>query len=473
MLNWREHLIRRTFIFSDIIYFIIGCLSAIRIYEFFENTEISYSHLEGIGFLSLVIFINLILLVFSHSYKDTVRDYKQLKLMTLFKTCSLTIIGTLILTQVMRYIGYNLTSTFYLSYSISLIIFIVLNRIMFSFIYARIFTKKTINILLIGVTDKGKDYVNELKKRSYLDTNLIGYLDGHKNDEISSLGYEKLEFLGLIEDFMLLTEKYVIDEITITKSINSHISFHNIMDRCNLMGITVNILLEFEHMDRVKSQVEKIGQTTFVKLHTVSLDETQLLVKRIVDVVLGSIGMFAFGLLFIVFGPLIKLTSKGPILFKQKRVGRHGRVFDFWKFRTMQVNAEDLKKDLENLNEMNGQMFKIKNDPRVTPLGRFLRKTSIDEFPQFYNVLKGDMSIVGTRPPTLEEVNQYQSHERMRISITPGITGMWQTNGRSEIKNFDEVIKIDIDYIRNWSLWLDFIIIFKTVYVVIFQKGSE
>lgn len=473
MLNWRERLIRKTFIFSDVLYFIITCWTSIRIFEFYEKIELSYSRLEAIGFVSLVILINLSILGFSHAYIETVRDHRRVKIMTLGKTCLLTIVGTLILIQIMKFMGYNLTYQFYLTYNISLIICIIINRIMFSFIYSRIFNKKTVNILLIGVTDKGKNYVKELKKRSYLDVNLIGYLDGHDETYQRKETYDNLEYLGLIEDFKHITEKYVVDEISITKSINSHVSFHQIMDRCNLMGITVNILLEFEHMERVKSQVEKIGQTTSVKFHTVSLDETQLLMKRVVDVVLGLLGMVVFGILFLIFGPLIKLTSKGPILFKQKRVGRHGRVFEFWKFRTMQVDAEDLKESLERLNEMNGKMFKIKNDPRITPLGRFLRKSSIDEFPQFYNVLKGDMSIVGTRPPTLEEVNQYESHERMRISINPGITGMWQTSGRSEIKNFEEVIKIDTDYIRNWSLWLDFTIILKTIFVVLFQKGSE
>lgn len=169
----------------------------------------------------------------------------------------------------------------------------------------------------------------------------------------------------------------------------------------------------------------------------------------------------------------IKIDSKGPIFFKQVRVGMNGRKFKIFKFRTMCVDAEAKKKDLMQKNEMgNGLMFKIENDPRVTKVGGFLRKTSIDELPQFFNVLKGDMSLVGTRPPTVDEVSAYERSHWRRISIKPGITGMWQVSGRSDIKDFEEVVRLDTQYIDDWSVWLDIKILIRTVLLVFSHKGA-
>lgn len=169
----------------------------------------------------------------------------------------------------------------------------------------------------------------------------------------------------------------------------------------------------------------------------------------------------------------IKLDSKGPVLFKQVRVGMNGRQFKIFKFRTMCADAEAKKKELMNQNEMgNNLMFKMENDPRITKVGGFLRKTSIDELPQFFNVLRGEMSLVGTRPPTVDEVSEYDRSHWRRISIKPGITGMWQVSGRSNIKDFDEVVKLDTQYIDNWSVWLDIKILFKTVFLVFNRKSG-
>jgi len=169
----------------------------------------------------------------------------------------------------------------------------------------------------------------------------------------------------------------------------------------------------------------------------------------------------------------IKLNSKGPVIYKQVRAGKNGRRFNIYKFRSMYIDADERKKELESQNEVSGLMFKMENDPRITPVGRFIRKTSIDELPQFINILKGDMSLVGTRPPTLDEFEKYDSHYRRRLSITPGLTGMWQVSGRSDIKDFDEVVKLDLEYIDNWSLGLDVKIILQTIGVVIFGRASK
>ena len=161
------------------------------------------------------------------------------------------------------------------------------------------------------------------------------------------------------------------------------------------------------------------------------------------------------------------------LFFRQQRVGLNGRIFNMYKLRSMYVDAEERKKELMDRNEMNGLMFKMENDPRITRVGRFIRRTSIDELPQFFNVLKGDMSLVGTRPPTVDEYRQYESHHKRRLSMKPGITGLWQVSGRSDIENFEDVVKLDVQYIDHWSLGLDLKLLCKTVAVVFAGRGAR
>ena len=195
--------------------------------------------------------------------------------------------------------------------------------------------------------------------------------------------------------------------------------------------------------------------------------------RRMQDVILSSLALVVLSpvMLATAIAIVVDDPSAGPV-FSQERIGRNGKPFKFYKFRSMYKDAEERKKELESQNEMNGFMFKMKDDPRITKVGKFIRKTSIDELPQFYNVLKGDMSLVGTRPPTVDEFRQYESHQKRRLSAKPGITGLWQVSGRNEIKDFEDVVKLDVQYIDNWSIGLDIKIILKTIKVV-FEKGGE
>jgi lipopolysaccharide/colanic/teichoic acid biosynthesis glycosyltransferase len=187
----------------------------------------------------------------------------------------------------------------------------------------------------------------------------------------------------------------------------------------------------------------------------------------------GVIGFVIFLVLYPIIGLAIKLGSPGPVLFKQKRVARNGRIFNLYKFRSMVADADSKRQDLLASSEMKGPIFKMEKDPRITRVGRFLRKTSLDEFPQFINVLKGEMSLVGTRPPTLDEVAEYADWHRRRISVKPGITGLWQVSGRNKINDFDEIVKLDLKYIDGWRFWHDLAILWKTVWVVVARKGAR
>ena len=199
----------------------------------------------------------------------------------------------------------------------------------------------------------------------------------------------------------------------------------------------------------------------------------RLFIKRGLDILGGFVGLIITGIVTIFLAPAIMIDSKGPVFFSQTRIGKNGRRFKIYKFRSMYIDAEERKKELTDKNEMSGLMFKMKDDPRITKVGAFIRKTSLDELPQFLNILKGEMSLVGTRPPTEEEFKNYNEHYRRRLSMTPGLTGLWQISGRSDITDFDEVVKLDLEYIDNWSLTEDIRIILKTVYVVLFGRGAE
>ncbi len=238
-------------------------------------------------------------------------------------------------------------------------------------------------------------------------------------------------------------------------------------------GMTVHISLI--HTDNVMPNriMENYGDFIVLTTSMLIASNRQAFCKRVMDIIGSIIGLvFAF-IAFIIFAPIIKIQSPGPVFFTQVRIGRNGRRFKFYKFRTMYVDAEERKAELMKHNEMDGNMFKMENDPRIIPIGHFLRKFSIDELPQFLNVLLGDMSLVGTRPPLENEYENYELHHKARLSIKPGLTGMWQVSGRSDIKNFEDVVALDTVYIANWSLWLDVKILFKTIAVVISGKGSR
>ena len=239
------------------------------------------------------------------------------------------------------------------------------------------------------------------------------------------------------------------------------------------MGITVRMVLDYYDASKSRTELcmfhDEVPMLTF---YCKAFDASQLFVKRCLDIVGALTGLLATATVFPIIAIAIKTNSKGPLFFGQKRVRESGRTFKCWKFRSMYIDAEERKKELMHLNEMNGAIFKIKDDPRITSVGNFIRKTSIDELPQFWNVLRGEMSLVGTRPPTPDEVANYQNWHRKRICIKPGITGLWQVSGRNQIQDFDEVVRLDLEYIDRWTLWLDIKILFRTVWVVFARSGS-
>ena len=246
-----------------------------------------------------------------------------------------------------------------------------------------------------------------------------------------------------------------------------------LISRFEDMGVVCHYTLDLPSIGKARSHVGTLGGYSVVSYSRYEDGGTKYLVKRLMDIAGGIVGLLITAILTVFIAPAILMDSPGPVFFSQIRVGKNGRRFRIYKFRSMYRDAEERKKELEAQNEMSGPMFKIGNDPRITRVGAFLRRTSLDEFPQFFNVLRGDMSLVGTRPPTEEEFEQYDEYYRRRISMKPGLTGLWQVSGRSEIEKFDDVVKMDLKYIDNWSLQLDVKILLQTVQAVLGGRGAR
>ena len=259
-----------------------------------------------------------------------------------------------------------------------------------------------------------------------------------------------------------------------------------LVSQCLNMGVAVHIYLaEFLGIDGAKQSIERLGKYTVLTTSMNSATPTQALIKRSMDVIGGLIGCLLTGIILIFIAPIIRRQSPGPVIFRQQRIGKSGKRFTIYKIRSMYLDAEERKKEFMQDNRVSdGMMFKLDWDPRIignrvltdgtkkTGIGEFIRRTSLDEFPQFFNVLKGDMSLVGTRPPTPDEWAKYETHHRARLAMKPGITGLWQVSGRSNITDFEEVVNLDTQYIYDWSPGLDLRILVKTVGAVFRKNGA-
>lgn len=265
----------------------------------------------------------------------------------------------------------------------------------------------------------------------------------------------------------------VVDEVFIHVPYQEDVEMQKMIQRFEDMGITVSLNIQlFEMKLDINKRLDHIGGYPAVSFVPRETPLHMIVLKRMIDIAGALVGLAITAVVTIVLTPAIKLESPGPLFFSQNRVGRNGRIFKIYKFRSMYADAEERKNELMNQNEMSGLMFKMADDPRITKVGKFIRKTSLDELPQFWNVLKGDMSLVGTRPPTVDEFEQYEGYHKRRLSMTPGLTGVWQVSGRSDITDFEEIVAMDVEYIDNWSLKRDIQIILKTVQVVLTSNSG-
>lgn len=343
--------------------------------------------------------------------------------------------------------------------------------------------KKRRSLIIVTTKDMANKVVKSIQNNTYAEFRLAGIAVIDRDMMGKSIrGLEIVANLGNVVNYVC---REWVDEVFIDLPKDYPLS-HRLVNSFVEMGVVVHINIDSTAYKMGQQQiVERLGSYTVLTTSINFTTPTQLFIKRFIDIVGGILGCIVTGLLYLVLAPIIYIKSPGPIFFKQVRVGKNGKKFKMYKFRSMYLDAEERKKELMKDNIMSdGMMFKAEWDNRIIGskilpdgttkkgIGNIIRDWSLDEFPQFINILKGDMSLVGTRPPTLDEWEKYELHHRARLAAKPGLTGMWQVSGRSKITDFEEVVKLDTQYINQWNIGLDLKILLKTVAVVLKKEGS-
>lgn len=464
--NWLKHL---DFIILDFLCMEISFIFSytVRMGTAFRFTDIEYRDMSiTLGLIYIVV------VFFNESYSGILRR-------GYFKEFAATLKHvTYIMVSTMVYLFFTKQSTLYsrlILFSMwgVYILLSYISRLLWKVYISNRRTKKEgkRSLLLVTSSDVGSEVVKTILKNNFDNLSLcaIAIIDQNmKGQEI--LG---VPIVADKDNLISYIQKEWVDEVFFNPSSETSIP-EDVIHCCAEMGVTVHMKLAKLEILGGNQEVEKLAGYTVLSSSIKMASPRDLFLKRSMDIMGGLVGVVMTGLIALFIGPVIKIKSPGPIFFSQVRVGKNGRKFKIYKFRSMYMDAEERKKELMAKNKVqDGFMFKMDDDPRIIKgIGNFIRKTSLDEFPQFLNVLKGDMSLVGTRPPTVDEWEKYEIHHRKRLSIKPGITGMWQVSGRSEITDFEEVVALDTEYITNWTLAMDFRILWKTVLVVLTGEGS-
>lgn len=332
-------------------------------------------------------------------------------------------------------------------------------------------------ILVVGAGNMGQLVMRTIRQQPQLGYYLVGYLaespasGGGTAAEGGLPEEDPPRYLGRPDDLALLLEPCHIDEVIIALPSEAHPTTLEAANQCQKAGVLFRIAPDLFEMSFDRVDIGQLGGMPLIGLKEVAIRGWNLVLKRALDIILSSATLTLGAPLLVLIAVAIRVDSPGPILFAQKRIGRRGRPFTVVKFRTMHQYAEMEKERLAPLNEASGPLFKIRDDPRVTRVGRILRRASLDELPQVFNILMGEMSWVGPRPGTPDEVARYQPWQNKRLEVLPGLTGLWQTSGRSDL-SFDDMVRLDIYYIENWSLWLDVTLLLRTIPAVILGRGA-
>ncbi len=324
-------------------------------------------------------------------------------------------------------------------------------------------------VLVVGCGEVGRAVMGSIMARPELGYQVVGFVDDDPERGQRDLG--RFRALGPIAALPRVLSNWQVDQVIVALPWRSIDKIMDVMAQCEEHGVRARIVPDLFQLRLNRVDIDDISGIPLIGVKDVSIRGWNRALKRAMDIVLASVGLVVSAPLMALVALLIRWDSPGPVLFRQVRVGRDGRLFTLYKFRSMHVGAEEEQDRLLDLNEATGPLFKIRDDPRLTRVGRVLRRLSIDELPQLWNVLRGDMSLVGPRPPVPAEVEQYLPWHRKRLMIDPGVTGLWQVSGRSEL-TFDEMVMLDLYYAENWSLWLDLKIILRTIPTVILGTGA-
>jgi exopolysaccharide biosynthesis polyprenyl glycosylphosphotransferase len=344
----------------------------------------------------------------------------------------------------------------------------LIQRWLLAFLYQR--GKQVERVLVVGSGEAGRGVIRTLLARPDLGYRAVGYLDDGTGE--NNIGLGRIPHLGCCSDLeLILQEHHELHAVFIVLPGEMNQEILALLRICQSYDVQAHVVPDLLRLSLNRVEFNNMAGIPMLSVREVGISRFQYLLKRLLDLTLVLVGTVPAALAMGLLALAIKLDSPGPVLYAAERVGRNGRPFKMYKFRSMVVDAEQQKEALSHLNEKDGPIFKIKDDPRLTRVGRFIRRTSLDELPQIYNVLVGNMSLVGPRPPLPEEVAHYKPWQRQRLSVIGGITGLWQVSGRSDL-TFDELCLLDIYYIENWSLALDIRILLQTIPYSLFGKGA-
>jgi len=390
--------------------------------------------------------------------------------------------GTLFLVSSLYLLHYHDISRMFIGiYALALIVLLTLSKgvIYFTLRYHRKRDYNTRNVLIIGCRKMATEMIKAILKNPGSGYRILGCLELDRKEDshpVNTEVYRGVKVIGTLDDYTAILLNRTVDEIIFAQILDRIENINQIIHFAEQLGINVRIMPDFQ-IQRImyRPETARMYIDQFVGMPTIALSsvterEGEMVIKNFIDYIGAGLGLVVLSPLFLIISFLIKTTSPGPVLFSQLRCGLNGRQFRMLKFRTMHNGAEQKLDELKDKNEMDGPVFKMSNDPRVTPIGRFLRRTSLDELPQLINVLRGEMSLVGPRPPIPEEVEQYKPWQRRRLSMKPGLTCLWQVNGRNRI-DFEKWMRLDLQYIDNWSLWLDMKLLAQTVKEVVTFHG--
>ena len=467
MLKQQARLLTRIAIAVDAVMIMVAFIAAYLIME-------NYTHLAGWGqydWILLLMVPGLLLLMWYFNLYATLRTRRITDIF--FDLVKVHIIGTIILSSSIFLIDPRGFSRLLFGASILLSLVLILSaKVIIKLILFKL-RRHGFNVrylLLAGCNETSAELIKTIREHSEWGLVISGVTEDQQYEEDTYCG---IPIVGRTEDLLAFCRDNPVDEVIWCLEHGTE-EQEDIFYHALKSGITFRSVLDYSSRPTTRTDLSLFhGQFQILTFYSKEFNSGQLFAKRCLDIAGAIVGLAITAVLYPFIALAIRLDSPGPIVFGQMRLGENGRMFRCWKFRSMYIDAEERKKELMARNEMNGAMFKIADDPRVTKVGRVIRKTSLDELLQFWNVLMGDMSLVGTRPPTPDEVKNYKHWHRKRICIKPGITGLWQVSGRNQIKDFDEVADLDINYIDKWSLWMDFRILFKTVWVVFARSGAS
>lgn len=467
--SWEKHL---DFMILDFICMHISLLlaSLLRFTDDFHHRIDFYITMATIFSLSF-----LVIILFYAGYKNIIRRGAYVEFVEVLKKSAL----VSLLSVLVLYLTKKSTETSRLVFVLYFAIDVLLSYFV-RLIHKNNLKKKDIlrnsgrSMIIVCTAKNAELFLERIRTRDY-GINITGIIVADKN--LKGTDIQGIPVVANTDDAIMYICRNWVDEIFIGKKTNDTMPefVEDLKQACQKMGITIHTMLLSISDDQEKVMTEKFAGFLVLSQSVAIVTKREMLLKRLMDICGGLVGCLITCVLFIIFAPMIYIASPGPIFFSQQRVGKNGKPFKIYKFRSMYMDAEERKAELMKQNKVkDGMMFKMDKDPRIIKgIGHFIRDYSIDEFPQFMNVLKGDMSLVGTRPPTLDEWEKYELHHRKRLAIKPGLTGMWQVSGRSNITDFEEIVKLDTQYIDEWSLGLDIKIIFKTIAVVLTKEGSQ